>query len=151
MDWLVTIGDIWLSTLGRLIGLAVAFGILARLMPCNPGMYWWKDLRAVGTDFLYWFVVPLFLRIGYNLLLIAGLLLLFGGRDPDFLPVKGLPLWQQCVAILLLQDFLLYWIHRLFHTGVAWKFHAVHHSPKVLDWMSAARFHPTLRSDGACR
>jgi WD40 repeat protein/sterol desaturase/sphingolipid hydroxylase (fatty acid hydroxylase superfamily) len=142
MDWLVTIGDFWLTTLAWLVGFAVAFGILARLMPCNPGMYWWKDLRAVGADFLYWFVVPVFLRIGRTLLLIAGLLLLFGGRDPDLLPVKGLPLWLQCVAILLIQDVLLYWIHRLFHTRLAWKFHAIHHSPRVLDWMSATRFHP---------
>src|SRR5262249_4218377 len=104
MGWLVTIGDLWLNTLAWLTGFAVAFGILARLMPCNPGMYWWKNLRAAGVDFLYWFVVPLFLRIGYNLLLIAGLLLLFGGDDPEFLPVKRLPLWQQGVAILLLQD-----------------------------------------------
>jgi sterol desaturase/sphingolipid hydroxylase (fatty acid hydroxylase superfamily) len=142
MDWLVTIGDFWQDRLAWLAGFAIAFGLLARLMPCNPGMYWWKDLRAAGADFLYWFVVPLFLRIGGTLLLIGGLLLLFGGRDPEFLPVKGLPLWQQGVAILLIQDLLLYWIHRLFHTRPAWKFHAIHHSPKVLDWMSAARFHP---------
>ena len=36
---------------------------------------------------------------------------------------------------------MLYWIHRGFHTRLAWKFHAVHHSPKVLDWLSSARFH----------
>jgi WD40 repeat protein/sterol desaturase/sphingolipid hydroxylase (fatty acid hydroxylase superfamily) len=142
MDWLVTIGDFWLNTLAWLTGFAIAFGILARLTPCNPGMYWWKDLRAAAVDSLYWFVVPLFMRIGRTLLLIAGLLLFFGGRDPEFLPVKNLPLWQQGMAILLIQDVLLYWLHRLFHTRLAWKFHAIHHSPKVLDWMSAARFHP---------
>jgi sterol desaturase/sphingolipid hydroxylase (fatty acid hydroxylase superfamily) len=142
MSWLVMIGDFWLNRLAWLAGFAVAFGILARLMPCNPGMYWWKNLRAAGVDVLYWFVVPLFLRIGFQLLLLGGLLLFFDGNDPDCLPVKGWPLWLQGVAILLVQDVMLYWIHRLFHTSLAWKFHAVHHSPKVLDWMSAARFHP---------
>src|SRR5262249_5804586 len=35
MDWMVAIGDSWLHTLGWLAGLAVVFGILARLMPCK--------------------------------------------------------------------------------------------------------------------
>jgi sterol desaturase/sphingolipid hydroxylase (fatty acid hydroxylase superfamily) len=142
MHWLILIRDSWLQTLGWLAGLAVIFGVLARLMPCNPGMFWWKDRRAVVTDFIYWFVVPLFMLIGRVLMLLAGLALLFGGQEPHLLPVKHLPLWQQCLAIQLIQDVLLYWIHRLFHTRLAWKFHAVHHSPHVLDWMSTARFHP---------
>ncbi len=141
MDWMVGIGESWLTTLGWLAAFAVAFGLLARLTPCNPGMYWWKDLRAVVTDFLYWFVAPLLLGIGRTLMLIAGVVLLYGGMEPRFLPVKDQPLWAQCAAILLIQDVMLYWVHRLFHTRLAWKFHAVHHSPKVLDWMSASRFH----------
>jgi sterol desaturase/sphingolipid hydroxylase (fatty acid hydroxylase superfamily) len=142
MDWLVSVGDFWLLTLGWLAGLAVAFGVLARLMPCNPGMYWWTDLRAAGTDFFYWFVVPLFMRVFRTMMLTAGLWLLFGGRDPSFAPVRGLPLWQQCLAVLVIQDVLLYGIHRAFHTRLAWRFHAVHHSPAVLDWTAVARFHP---------
>jgi sterol desaturase/sphingolipid hydroxylase (fatty acid hydroxylase superfamily) len=141
MDWMAAIGGVWLNTLGWLALLAAAFGVMVRLMPCNPGMYWWKDLRAVATDFMYWFVVPLFTRICRTMMLIAGVALLFGGKDPQFLPVQGLPLWQQCLAILLIQDVILYWAHRLFHTRPAWKFHAIHHSPKVLDWMSTGRSH----------
>lgn len=142
MDWIVNIGDFWVETLAWLLGLTVGFGILARLMPCNPGMYWWKDLRAAATDFIYWFLVPLFLRLARMALLWAGIRLLFGGRDAQLLPVRNLPVWLQCVAILLLQDVILYAMHRLFHTRLAWKFHAIHHSPTVLDWMSTARFHP---------
>jgi sterol desaturase/sphingolipid hydroxylase (fatty acid hydroxylase superfamily) len=37
---------------------------------------------------------------------------------------------------------MLYWIHRAFHRGALWKYHAVHHSSEDLDWISAARFHP---------
>jgi sterol desaturase/sphingolipid hydroxylase (fatty acid hydroxylase superfamily) len=142
MDWLTTIGGFWLTTLAWLAGLTVAFGVLVRLMPCNPGMFWWKDRRAAAADFMYWFVVPLLSRLGRTLLLIAGIALLFGGRPHDLLPVRDLPLWLQCPAILLIQDVLLYVMHRLFHTRLAWGFHAVHHSPKVLDWTSAVRFHP---------
>src|SRR5262245_27992614 len=104
MEWIVEAGAFWLGTLAWLAGLAVVFAILARLTPCNPGSYWWKDLRAVGTDFVYWFIVPLFLNRGRTLMLIAGVALLYGGRDPHFLPVRELPLWQQCLAILLIQD-----------------------------------------------
>jgi sterol desaturase/sphingolipid hydroxylase (fatty acid hydroxylase superfamily) len=142
MDWLTTLGGFWLTTLAWLAGLAVAFGLLVRLMPCNPGMYWWKDLRAVAADALYWLLVPLLSRLCRTLLLVAGVALLFGGREPAVLPVKGWPLGLQCAAVLLIQDIFLYWVHRLFHTRPAWGFHAVHHSPKVLDWTSAVRFHP---------
>jgi sterol desaturase/sphingolipid hydroxylase (fatty acid hydroxylase superfamily) len=142
MDWTVTIGDALLTTLAWLAGLAVVFGVLARWMPCNPGMYWWKNLRAAGTDFLYWFVVPLVLRLCRTGMVIAGVALLLRGRDPQTLPAGRLPLWQQCLLVLLLQDILLYWIHRVFHTRAVWKFHAVHHSPQVLDWTSTHRFHP---------
>jgi sterol desaturase/sphingolipid hydroxylase (fatty acid hydroxylase superfamily) len=142
MDWMLAIGEFWLSRLGWLAGLALLFCIIGGLMPCNPGMYWWKDLRAVATDFVYWFIVPLFLRICRTLMLIAGVVLFFGGREPQFLPVQQLPLWQQCLGILLTQDILLYALHRIFHTHWAWSFHAIHHSPTVLDWMSTTRFHP---------
>jgi sterol desaturase/sphingolipid hydroxylase (fatty acid hydroxylase superfamily) len=130
------IGAEWLA------GMAVAFGILAWLMPCNRGMYWWKDLRGFATDLVYWFFMPLVFRNGRTLLLWGAVLLMFGGREPQFLPVQHWPLWQQCVAVLLIQDVILYWIHRAFHGRLAWKFHAVHHSPRVLDWISTTRFHP---------
>ncbi len=142
MEWLTTLGSFWLTTLAWLVGLAVAFAVLARLMPCNPGMYWWKDLRAAAADAVYWLVVPLLSRVGRTLLLVAGVFFLFGGREPHVLPVKGWPLWQQCAAVLLIQDVILYWAHRLFHTRSGWGFHAVHHSPTVLDWTAAVRFHP---------
>ncbi len=142
MDWITALGGAWLQTLAWAAGLAAAFGLLARLTPCNPGMYWWKDLRAAATDSLYWFVVPVFLNVGRKVALIAAVVLVFGGREPECLPVKGLPLWQQCLLILLIQDVILYVVHRFFHTRLAWDFHAVHHSPQVLDWMSFQRFHP---------
>jgi len=142
MDWIASIGDFWLEMLAWVTGLAFAFGILARLTPCNRGTYWWKDLRGAATDFMYWFIVPVFLRLARTLMVWAGVWLLFGGRDPQPLPVRNLPLGLQIAMILLIQDVLFYGIHRVFHTSRVWKFHAIHHSPTVLDWMSAARFHP---------
>ncbi len=142
MDWLASLGGFWLSLLAWLVGLAVAFGVLARLMPCNPGMYWWKDLRAAGADFMYWFIVPVFLNIARTLMLVAGIILLFGGREPGLAALREQAIWLQCLEILLIKDVMQFFIHRIFHTRLAWKFHAVHHSPAVLDWTSSARFHP---------
>jgi sterol desaturase/sphingolipid hydroxylase (fatty acid hydroxylase superfamily) len=33
-------------------------------------------------------------------------------------------------------------MHRAFHRGWLWRFHAVHHSSTHLDWLSAVRLHP---------
>lgn len=142
MDLLIDIGQTWLTTAKWVGGLALVFAFLARVMPCNPGMYWWKNLRAVVTDLIYWFVVPIFLGYSRTVMLIAGLVIFYGGREPEFLPVQGWPIWLQSVLILLLQDVILYWIHRAFHSRTAWRFHAIHHSPTTLDWLSTMRTHP---------
>jgi sterol desaturase/sphingolipid hydroxylase (fatty acid hydroxylase superfamily) len=142
MDWLIDIGHTWLNTAKWVGGLSITFAVLARLMPCNPGMYWWKNVRAVVTDLIYWFVMPIFLGYSRTVLLIAGIIVFYGGNEPELLPVKDWPLWVQCPLMLLVQDVILYWIHRAFHSQLAWRFHAIHHSPTVLDWMSTMRTHP---------
>jgi sterol desaturase/sphingolipid hydroxylase (fatty acid hydroxylase superfamily)/Tfp pilus assembly protein PilF len=140
MDWWSLTEGRGLGELGCLAGLAVAFGVLTRLTPCNRGMYWWKDLGAFCTDLAYWFVGPLLSRLCSALSLAAVAAWALADREKPW--AAALPLWQQCLAVLLLQDVLLYWAHRLFHTRPGWRFHAVHHSAEVLDWMSAWRFHP---------
>ncbi len=62
--------------------------------------------------------------------------------DNGFGPLADMPLWAQAITFLVVSDFLLYWFHRLYHGAALWKYHAVHHSSKELDWISAARFHP---------
>jgi sterol desaturase/sphingolipid hydroxylase (fatty acid hydroxylase superfamily) len=57
-------------------------------------------------------------------------------------PLSRLPLWTQALLFVILSDFMLYWLHRMFHGGGFWKYHAIHHSSEELDWISAARFHP---------
>jgi sterol desaturase/sphingolipid hydroxylase (fatty acid hydroxylase superfamily) len=56
--------------------------------------------------------------------------------------VASLPLVVQFVAIMFLTDLVQYWVHRAFHRiPWLWKFHAVHHSAKSMDWMAGARMH----------
>jgi sterol desaturase/sphingolipid hydroxylase (fatty acid hydroxylase superfamily) len=149
MDW-TDVANAWLSTLARLGGLAVGLGVLTWCLPCNLGAFWYKNLRALATDLAYWFVGPLFARLATLALLVLGVSLLYGGAEPHLLPVQSLPLWVQAVLVLVIQDVLLYWVHRLFHHPWAWRFHAVHHSPTLLDWTSTARFHPVNQVFSFC-
>src|ERR1043166_8402683 len=141
MEWIGNIADSALDTAIWVAGLAVVFTGLVALMPCNRGMFWWKDARATATDLLYWFVTPAFVRIARILLLAGGVAICFGDNQPGFAIIRELPIWQQCLAVMLIQDVMLYWLHRAFHSNTGWRFHSIHHSPKVLDWMSASRNH----------
>ena len=56
--------------------------------------------------------------------------------------VGGLPFLVQFAAIMFLTDLVQYWVHRAFHRlPWLWKFHAVHHSARNMDWMAGARMH----------
>ena len=52
------------------------------------------------------------------------------------------PLWLQIIEILLLTDFVQYWVHRAFHrVPFLWRFHAIHHSAERMDWLAGSRLH----------
>jgi sterol desaturase/sphingolipid hydroxylase (fatty acid hydroxylase superfamily) len=130
--------------------LAVVFTVLEYFWACNPGVPWWRK-REIVTDICYWFFVPVFARVMRIGLLIVGASFVFNIHDADELiafydnghgPLSLLPLWVQAVLFLVLSDFMLYWLHRLFHGGGFWKYHAIHHSSEEISWISAARFHP---------
>ena len=132
------------------IVLAIVFSVLSYFWACNPGAPWWRK-RELVTDICYWFFVPLFARVLRIGLLVLGAGVVFNIHDADALiafydnghgPLSELPLWAQGLLFVALSDFMLYWVHRLFHGGGFWKYHAIHHSSEELDWISAARFHP---------
>lgn len=132
------------------IVLGIVFAALTTWSACNPGRPWWRK-REIVTDVCYWFLIPLvarFFRIGMLTLGAAVIFDIHGNQAiVDFYenghgPLSALPLWLQAVIFMVVSDFLLYWIHRGFHGGKLWKYHAVHHSSEDLDWISAARFHP---------
>ena len=56
--------------------------------------------------------------------------------------VGGQPLVLQVFEVMFLTDLAQYWVHRAFHqSGFLWRFHAVHHSAPVMDWMAGSRMH----------
>ncbi|HTU63739.1 MAG TPA: sterol desaturase family protein, partial [Polyangiales bacterium] len=56
--------------------------------------------------------------------------------------VRGLPFFLQLLGILLVADLIQYWTHRAYHeVPYLWRFHSVHHSTEVLDWLAGSRMH----------
>lgn len=107
--------------------------------------------RGLATDLAYWLFNPIVAEffISAALLLVLGVLafMLYGRIEKaeilaGFGPLSRLPLFVQAILMLIIGDFIGYWMHRLFHGRRFWRFHAVHHSSETLDWLSSARSHP---------
>jgi sterol desaturase/sphingolipid hydroxylase (fatty acid hydroxylase superfamily) len=126
---------------------------LERAFPSVAG----QPIRRRGflTDVAYWFFSPFVTRVVARLAVVAavvGLAVALGipadrahilafVDNPDR-TIRRQPLGLQILEALLLGDVVGYWIHRLFHGQRLWRFHAVHHGSKDLDWLSAVRLHP---------
>ncbi len=138
----------------QFVGLPVAFALLTglywaigRAWPSVPGQ---KILRrGFWTDCAYWLWTPIVTRTVSVLALgiaLFPLIAIFGLHYGTLAQGHGLltrqPLWLQGIEIFILGDFLGYWQHRMFHRGLPWRFHAVHHSSTELDWLSSVRLHP---------
>jgi len=150
LDVVVMLGQTVEKVIPITIALGLVFSLLTYFWACNDAAPWWKK-RELVTDIVYWFFVPVFARVIRIGLLVLGAGVVFNIHDGAGLiafydnghgPLSHLPLWVQALLFLVLSDFMLYWLHRMFHGGEFWKYHAVHHSSEELDWISAARFHP---------
>jgi sterol desaturase/sphingolipid hydroxylase (fatty acid hydroxylase superfamily) len=139
------------SLVAGLLILSAAFWLLERWRPSIPGQR--RERAQTVTDLAYWFFTPLVTRFvtRVSVGLVFVLLALWQGVSLDDFRqtvttrhtwASSLPTWVQIPLILLLADLLAYWSHRLFHERWLWKFHAIHHSSKTVDWLSSVRLHP---------
>jgi len=128
----------WLVVIG-----AVMFA-LESVKPVNPAQ---KFLRSgFVTDLIYW-LAPYFL---YGPLapkplaaaFAAGAVALTGSPAVGLAVVAHQPFWAQALEAFVIGDFLSYWAHRALHGRSLWAFHAIHHGPTELDWLSTIRNHP---------
>ena len=56
--------------------------------------------------------------------------------------VQSLPIWAQFLLAVLLADMAQAVLHRIYHRVPAlWRFHAVHHSSRHMDWLAGSRTH----------
>jgi sterol desaturase/sphingolipid hydroxylase (fatty acid hydroxylase superfamily) len=56
--------------------------------------------------------------------------------------VGASPFVVQLLSIMLFTDLIQYWLHRAFHrVPFLWRFHAIHHSARAMDWLAGSRLH----------
>ena len=131
------------------VGLLALFRALEWLRPAERRLPILR--RGFWTDLAYWVFTPLVTRTTTRasvlIVLVPFALVVYGRVDKDLIqngfgPAARLPLWVQAIAIFTLADFIGYWMHRWFHGGRLWRFHAIHHSSADLDWLSSVRLHP---------
>jgi lathosterol oxidase len=99
--------------------------------------------RGWRTDLAHFFASHLLVQVT-SLLTIAPALLLF--RWAAYAPlqeaVAAQPLALQLVETLAVADLAGYAAHRAFHAvPFLWRFHAVHHSSRAMDWLAGSRLH----------
>jgi sterol desaturase/sphingolipid hydroxylase (fatty acid hydroxylase superfamily) len=131
-----------------LAGLGAVFYLLERVCPSLPDQRFWR--RDSVVDVLYWLWTPLATRAMSKAIAGAGVVVALAvlGRHvgPEgmrgFGPIVRQPQGLIFLEMLLLGDVIGYWTHRAFHHSRLWRFHAVHHSSRQLDWLSAVRVHP---------
>lgn len=114
---------------------------LERLFPRTPGQALFR--AEWREDLFYYLVSSMFVQVLTWLSFAPSRFVLGHTQWKDLRTwVGGQPLWLQFFEIMFFTDLVQYWVHRLFHRIPAlWKFHAVHHSAKSMDWMASARMH----------
>ncbi len=149
---LIRVEQIFLPQIPATIALAILFSVLTAFtgQVSSPGKVWWKN-PGLLTDVCNATVNSVLAPYFKNAILLIIFFLISGNVSSETVvdyfsngraPLHGLPFWWQAVIYLLLADFLLYWIHRVFHGGPFWKYHAIHHSAKQVDWTTSYRWHP---------
>lgn len=114
---------------------------LERLFPRNRDQVLLRE--EWREDLFYYFVSSLLVQV-LTFLTLAPSRLVSGHTDLGMAQAffGGLPWLAQLALIMLFTDVVQYWVHRMFHRIPAlWRFHAVHHSAKSLDWIAGARMH----------
>lgn len=95
------------------------------------------------VDLVYFFFNTLLIQVLTLFTMRPAMVFFDWARVPEVAGfVSRLPVWVQVPACLLIADLTQYWVHRAFHTfPVLWRFHAIHHSAKAMDWLAGARLH----------
>jgi sterol desaturase/sphingolipid hydroxylase (fatty acid hydroxylase superfamily) len=130
MDWFIL----------DLLGSTMIFVLIEKLFPLYKQPVFRLEWQ---TDFTH-FLVNHFL-VGLTLLVVNYLIhRVFGWAiyAPLQAWIQALPFAVELFACLLVADLVQYWTHRAYHeVPFLWRFHAVHHSTKVMDWMAGSRLH----------
>ncbi len=95
-------------------------------------------------DLFYFFVSSLFVQSLTYLSLTPSMVVLQGTQWASGVrtAIASQPIVLQFVEIMFFTDLVQYWFHRAFHEiPWLWRFHAVHHSARHMDWIAGSRMH----------
>lgn len=121
--------------------LAMVFVPLETLFARLPEQSLFRD--GWLTDLLHFAVSHVLVQVTVFLTLVPAAVLFHWAVDARLqAAVAAQPLLVQFVVIVVVADLAQYAIHRLFHrVPWLWRFHAVHHSSRAMDWLAASRIH----------
>lgn len=143
-NWLVRTGEDMAISANITVILAVT-AIIAHELLLPYRAAWLPDRQTVGWDGFYLVLIQIALPALLTLLLVGALTngLAWLALNPSGIWPHEWPIAVQVLIMLLVADFLRYWLHRYSHKiRWLWTLHAVHHSPKELYTLNVARFHP---------
>ena len=125
----------------NLIFYSLLFIPLERLFPLRPEQPVFREQWE--TDLSYFFISSLLVQTTtYLTLKPAAWLFAWAQLAPLQGVVRSQPFWLQLIEVLLVTDLTQYWVHRAFHRiPLLWRFHEIHHSVQVMDWLAGSRLH----------
>ena len=122
---------------------AVSFFSLEAIFAARRYETWMRE--GFWTDIAHFFVTRYFvdLMVGAFTFFILFQAMQAGYGDGIREAVTAWPLWLHFILLMLYWSFVSYWDHRLAHTWAwRWRFHAIHHTTKRMDWLVSTRLHP---------
>ena len=124
-----------------LLGSTVLFVAIEKLFPLYQGQAvfrpeWQTDLKHFAVN--HFLVGLILLTVNFLLNHAFGWLV-----SSDFQQsVRAIPFVWQLLLCILVADLAQYWTHRAYHeVPYLWRYHAVHHSAKTMDWLAGSRQH----------
>ncbi|WP_371764675.1 sterol desaturase family protein [Massilia sp.] len=124
-----------------LLGSTLIFAVIEKVFPLYKDQLLFR--REWQTDLVH-FAVNHFI-VGLALLTVNfAIHRLFGWMASDTIQdtVQSIPFLPQLLLCILCADLVQYCTHRAYHEiPFLWRFHAVHHSAKTMDWLAGSRQH----------
>ncbi|MEH6345405.1 MAG: GH3 auxin-responsive promoter family protein [Bermanella sp.] len=120
--------------------------LLEKTIPFN--IEWKPSLNEIKNDLFFLTLIQMLLPRILALLVVIFLSqnILNWQATHNIWPTDS-PLLVQLCLMILVADFLRYWLHVACHKiPFLWRFHSIHHSPEKLYCLNVARFHPLEKS-----
>jgi sterol desaturase/sphingolipid hydroxylase (fatty acid hydroxylase superfamily) len=124
-----------------LLGSTVLFVVIEKLFPLykNQAIFrpeWQTDLKHFAVN--HFLVGLILLTVNFLLNHAFGWLVVSDFQQT----VRHIPFVWQLLLCILVADLAQYWTHRAYHeVPYLWRYHAVHHSAKTMDWLAGSRQH----------